>query len=257
MTQLWSPGHPSREDLLDYWQEHLSEEERTRLEEHLANCDACAGRSSQVNRLATFWDGWRERVGAEEPVPAGVVGLAKELRTALQQGIAPAVGRWASELLGSLRVSFAPGRANIGDIGLRGVVRSSALFAQAVPAPIRLRGAVRTRGAVQREGSSPPAGVTQVQLGAGATGPRLIVQALGEEGRVEVELRGWPEQEEPPRLLLVSAAEAEGPEPRILRWKAEPDCYLAQSNVEPGEYILAVFEAGSSLGANGGKGLAD
>lgn len=246
MTQVWSTGHPSREDLFAYWLERLSEEEMTHLQEHLADCDACADRSSQTCRLATFWGGWRERVEAEEPVPAGVA-LAHELRTALQQDVTPTIRLWASKLLGSLRVSFAPGQAVIGDVGLGGLVQPPALFAQAVPAPIRVRGAVRTRGIVQTGGASLPSGSTQVELGTLTRRPRLIVQALGKEGRVEVELRGWPAGHKPPRLLLIPAAEAEGPEPRILKWRAEPVRFFARSDVEAGEYILAMVRAEESV----------
>jgi len=84
----------------------------------------------------------------------------------------------------------------------------------------------------------------KVELGGKEGQPRAVVEALGEEGRIEVQLLDWPAGQEPPRLLLVPTTEALGPESQILAWEACPKGLFARSELQPGKYILAFVEVG-------------
>ncbi|MGE0705705.1 MAG: zf-HC2 domain-containing protein [Vicinamibacterales bacterium] len=48
--------HPSPETLVEFHAERLTEAEDRRIEEHLAECDACADVSRRVFRLSAAWD---------------------------------------------------------------------------------------------------------------------------------------------------------------------------------------------------------
>ena len=51
--------------LLDYWDEKLPEWRMTEVEEHLADCDTCAGLARQVHELSSLMGKWTAKSHAE------------------------------------------------------------------------------------------------------------------------------------------------------------------------------------------------
>jgi len=58
--------HVTADELMDYFEHSLSQEQQVVVEEHLAQCDKCTARGRQLRQLSEAWDGWSARNHARD-----------------------------------------------------------------------------------------------------------------------------------------------------------------------------------------------
>ena len=235
-----STEHISPEELAEYYTETLPEEREEVIEEHLAECAQCTEEARQWHRFASVWEGWTARAHGAAYQQAYLVRALQQVQgLALQPGVLVRLRQWLAEVSTKTGAAFRVA-LEAGERASRVVTEGLDMLFPPAPAlqPVRVRGAVRTRGGPVR-GATPPA--TTVPLSAAS--PQARVELQGDDGVIEVHVASVGQGQSPPLVLLVPMRD-EG-EPRVAALQQEGDgAYRVRfEGVAPGDYLVA-FEPG-------------
>jgi hypothetical protein len=206
----------------------LSEEQESVIEEHLAECSQCTDEARHLYTFTNLWNRWTARNHGQAYQHAM---LLRALQQMYDSGRHP---RWRERLVqwrdnladkagAAIRVAIEAGE-NVTRTVTEGL---EALVAPSLqPAPVRVRGAVRTRGGTTRTTLTPEQ-------------PQARVEVQGERGVVVVQVENLPPGSPSPLVLLISTSAAGEPEVQELH-RQEDGVYMARfESVESGDYLVA------------------
>jgi hypothetical protein len=193
-TQL----HATAEELLDYFKGPCPEDRKAYLAAHLETCEVCRQKATRVRRFSAGWDGWTAEEQGEAYLRATLARAlrrAEELTPTWRDRLAAWREQWAGGVEAAIRVVVeAPGTAaRLITQELESLVRPGRIL-QFVPAPVRTRGVIPTRGGAERP-FAPEGGVlspAQTQAWVEAT-----------KGGISVHVRGLGLGKRPPLVVLV------------------------------------------------------
>jgi hypothetical protein len=228
--------HVSDEMLADYSAGRLSELDELEVEEHLADCSACAAVARAALLVEDVWDTWTARAHGQAylaEVLAQAVIQAERLTAdpSWKARLGAWAAQWRGHAEGAVRVVLdATGAAShVVTEGLDGLTRPGASW-QFAPIPV----AVPTRG--PRAGGAPSR--PTVALAPGSQQARVAVGGARRE--IVVRIDGQPADRRPPLVLLVPLDN--DVQPRLAVVESQPDLpYLLArfADVPVGEYVVA------------------
>jgi hypothetical protein len=230
MRHTPSTAHIPPEALVDYFygaETRLPEERESAIEEHLAECTQCTEEARQLHAFTGLLHRWTAQAHGQAYRQATLLrGLKRAGDSEGRAGIRARLEQWrqhlASRAGAAIRVVMEAGEdvSRLITEGLEALVTPPLQ-----PAPVRIRGAVRTRGTARTT-------LTPEQ-------PQACVEIHGRRGEVIVRVEKLP-PEQPSPLVLLMPTSAEGqPIVRELQ-RQESGVHEARFvDVAPGDYLVA------------------
>ncbi|RPI23502.1 MAG: zf-HC2 domain-containing protein [Acidobacteria bacterium] len=233
------------EELVDYFDHNLAQDQELQLEEHLGECDRCAGLAREVFQLSSEWEQWTAKTHGEACVsePGWARDLLGRALDRISNTIGPqAVERWKKGAEGAVRVVVRQmATSEIITEGVDTLLRPNASW-HFVPIEISPRG-----GAKRGQG---PRAVIQVE--SPESGPEARRARVGIElatGDISVSFDNFPPGRPYPRVLLIPLKGEVDPEKPEWRPLSLPGAETVEfSGLEPGEYFIAFEPVESAEG---------
>ena len=232
------PGHLTVDELDEYFEGELGEEQEEKLEEHLAECSECTEQARKMYILTHALSQWTARAHGEAYARVALVeGMRQaEARVVTDATWRERIRRWRERRDAAAEEVV---RVVMGAAGTASSVVSAGLEAIARPATgaVLTHAAVRTRGSVRRRGGDAEA-PTSVAVTPGRLQASVQVR---EEGRlVVVTVDDLPEDDAPPLVLLVAIAEETDPVVKELESEPGAERLIARfEDLVPGDYLVA------------------
>jgi hypothetical protein len=243
MSDHIQSNHLSAENLVDYFDKTLTEDEQETFEVHIAACDDCARRAQQAFALCQEWEQWTAWTHREAVQQALI---ARGLAEAMTQE-RPDIPNWQARLerwrAASARLARRARRAVSGTMAHSARTIAEGLETLLPPgnpgsvgydlAPVRVRGAGRrTRG-----GPAGPRLTATIAYGPWTHLIKVVADAHTREVAVWVEQ--LPQGPDQPLVMLAS----EGHKTRFQLLERVPhgqSCIARFEEVEPGDYVVAI-----------------
>jgi anti-sigma factor RsiW len=238
MTSRTKEWHYTPEELADYFDDEMSDDEISEVRDHLGRCKACLELANRVSERMLLVEEWTARAPGEASLPGRVAGALEEARRVPEVGTV-----WGERLARWGRVGITEGGAvrviiqRLADaprLVTRVVTRL--LLSGATP-EFALEG-LRTRrpGAVRVLGESRPSQAEAVtDASAGETPPP--------EGDLVVRVPSLPPGPAPLVAVVSLASEAPALLQELQRPSGETAWVARFEDLPPGEYVVA-FEPG-------------
>jgi len=238
MDETTMNGHYSPETLASYALQELPEDKQLDVQEHLADCDRCAGSVHLAIRASGLVDRWTAQTHGAAALQGVLVHALDVVRAqpalaAWRDRLTAWAERWAGQAEATLRIVLdAPGTAaRVLTEGMQELARPGASW-QFAPAPA----AIPTRGAGRRRA----AGQTVVVSADGDGTPSARVAVSGERREVVVRLDDLPASRLAPLVLLIPADHAGDPRLALPQRSPDDDAWIARfEGLEPGDYLIA------------------
>lgn len=226
------------DELLEYFEEKVSDEYAQVLEGHLAICDVCTARAREVYAFHELWSGWTATAHGRAHQHE-LVAEALRRATTSSADWKERLQRWRTQWRGL-------SEAALGFV-MKGTAETANVVARSVDALMRpgspwtlqpAWGADIARGdGLERQDEAELVTIPTP----GHPTARVVVRAA-ERGEVEIRIDGLEPDAEPPLALLVAAG-ADASVPRITqaaRIGEKPYCIARFVDVVPGEYLVLV-----------------
>jgi hypothetical protein len=253
MSRTWKQTHITAENIEEYIDHMLTEEDEISFDEHVAECAACAEKVKSARIVSHLFDKWtakahgdayrayQEREGARVVQALTIVEEGVKDNIALQERLRAWREQWQGKAAAAVRLvmNLPHETSQIVVEGLEALLMPQPLwhFAPVRAARVRGKGAVRTRGATRVKQQVPAEAPEEGQLS--VEDNRSGTSVTVEERKIRVRVRGLTRERKAPVVLLVPDAATEKPIAKELVCEASTEDYVAIfEDVSQGTFTL-------------------